>query len=316
MIVDDDKALLWATRRDSGPLNPDDQRAFAAWVSENPRHEGALLRAEAALSYLNRGRALAPLDTAPDIAEPRAWNRRAFLAGGMLCTVGAMELAGFLIAEDRGDVTRTAVGEVRPVALADGSVATLNTASRIAVAMRPEARMVHLEDGEAWFQVAKDKKRPFVVDAGHVRVRAVGTAFSVRRRPEGVDVLVTEGVVETWLAGHETAPVRIAAGMRSFIPDDGTKITATKAGEQIDRVLAWRHGGLALSGESLAYAAAEMNRYNRRKLVIDDALLGQESVVGYFRTDEPDNFAQTVAAVFGANVDIVGEEIHISPGEQ
>src|SRR3546814_11388936 len=58
---------------------------------------------------------------------------------------------------------------------------------------------------------------PFVVDVGSVRIRAVGTAFSVRRNPEGVDVLVTEGVVETWTEGHEAARTRIAQGERSFV---------------------------------------------------------------------------------------------------
>src|SRR3546814_10056817 len=57
--------------------------------------------------------------------------------------------------------------------------------------------LITLEEGEAWFQVAHDAHRPFVVDVGSVRIRAVGTAFSVRRNPEGVDVMVTEGVVET-----------------------------------------------------------------------------------------------------------------------
>src|SRR3546814_5104405 len=71
--------------------------------------------------------------------------------------------------------------------ISDGSIATVNTASRIAVALEPERRHITLEEGEAWFQVAHDAHRPFVVDVGSVRIRAVGTAFSVRRNPEGVD---------------------------------------------------------------------------------------------------------------------------------
>src|SRR3546814_20539025 len=71
--------------------------------------------------------------------------------------------------------------------------------------------------GEAWFQVAHDAHRPFVVDIGSVRVRAVGTAFSVRQNPEGVDILVTEGVVETWTEGQEASRTRIAQGERSFV---------------------------------------------------------------------------------------------------
>ena len=72
--------------------------------------------------------------------------------------------------------------------LPDGSFASLNTASRVSVRFTPERRAVRLEEGEAWYQVAHDRARPFVVEAGPVRVQAVGTAFSVRRREGGVDV--------------------------------------------------------------------------------------------------------------------------------
>src|SRR3546814_1377093 len=90
---------------------------------------------------------------------------------------------------------------------------------------------------------------PFVVDVGSVRIRAVGTAFSVRRNPEGVDVLVTEGVVETWTEGHEAARTRIAQGERSFVAAGTRDIVAVKAADEIDRALAWRSGGLAFNGE-------------------------------------------------------------------
>src|SRR3546814_2061558 len=92
----------------------------------------------------------------------------------------------------------TSVGEIRRVPLADGSIAAINTASAIDVKLDDAARHVRVVEGEAWFQVARDKQRPFVVAAGRARVRAVGTAFSVRRRAGGADVLVTEGEVEVW----------------------------------------------------------------------------------------------------------------------
>src|SRR3546814_7180012 len=116
---------------------------------------------------------------------------------------------------------------------------------------------------------------PFVVDVGSVRIRAVGTAFSVRRNPEGVDVLVTEGVVETWTEGHEAARTRIAQGERSFVAAGTRDIVAVKAADEIDRALAWRSGGLAFNGEPLSYAVAELNRSNRRKLVVEDPVLAR-----------------------------------------
>ena len=163
-----------------------------------------------------------------------------------------------------------------------------------------QRRDVKLENGEAWFQVAHDKARPFVVEAGDVRVQAVGTAFSVRRREGGADVLVTEGVVDAWVVGHENDRTRIAAGSKSFVADATPDIEVVEASSDIDRALAWRTGELALNGESLGYAASELNRYNTRKLVIDDPKLGREPLVGYFRTDHPENFGRAVAKMVGA----------------
>src|SRR3546814_19529010 len=94
--------------------------------------------------------------------------------------------------------------------------------------------------GEAWFQVAHDAHRPFVVDVGSVRIRAVGTAFSVRRNPEGSDVLLTEGVVEPWTEGHEAARTRIAQGERSFVAAVTGDILEVQDADEQSRHLASR----------------------------------------------------------------------------
>ena len=129
---------------------------------------------------------------------------------------------------------------------------------------------MRVEQGEAWFQVAKDKQRPFVVAAGRARIRAVGTAFSVRRRAGGADVLVTEGAVEVWADGAEGHRVRLSAGARGFIADDAAIVQQPAAPSAIDRALAWRSGKVDLAGDRLDSAVAEFNRYNQRRLVIAD----------------------------------------------
>ena len=150
-----------------------------------------------------------------------------------------------------------------------------------------------------------------MVDVGNVRVRAVGTAFSVRRNPEGIDVLVTEGVVETWIEGNEATRTRIARGERSFVATGTQAIVAVKAADEIERALAWRDGGLALNGEPLSYAVAELNRYNHRKLVVEDPVLARMPIVGYFRTNEPGDFARAVAPLVGARVEMRSGDMHL-----
>lgn len=304
----DDAAARWAIRLDGDPLSCSEQRELDSWLREDDRRAGALLRAEAGLAYLDRGRALArpPAELHPD---PRAsfLARRAFLVGGTLSGLTAAGVVGLLVTRSPLLELETAIGEIRRVPLADGSVASINTNSRIAVALLPTKREVKLADGEAWFQVAHDEARPFVVEAGQVRVRAIGTAFSVRRREGGADVLVTEGAVEAWLAGSEDRRTRITAGSKSFIASEVPEIAVTSAPADINRQLAWRTGELALNGESLNYAVSEFNRYNRQKLVVADPALGREPLVGYFRTDQPTQFSQAAAKLLGARA-VVGDD--------
>ena len=309
----DDRAARWAIRLDGDPLSDVEQRELDAWLGGDDRRAGALLRAEAALAYLDRGRALARADG--DFAsdeQPSApqLGRRGFLAASVAGLAAA--LIGYSALDNGPDTIATALGEVRRVPLADGSIASVNTASRVAFAMQDTRRDVKLEEGEAWFQVAHDKTRPFVVAAGDVRVQAVGTAFSVRRRDDGVDVLVTEGVVEAWVVGHESRRTRIAAGSMSFVADRSPSIAVSEAIEDIERTLAWRSGELVLNGQTLSYAAAELNRYNKRKLVIDDAGLGDEALVGYFRTEQPEAFARAAGNMLDAEVRIEGDTIHLT----
>jgi transmembrane sensor len=199
------------------------------------------------------------------------------------------------------------------VPLPDGSVVAINTQSTVEVAMHPNVREVTLTRGEAWFRVAHDTKRPFIVSAGRIRVRAVGTAFSVRRHDEGADVVVSEGAVETWTTGEEDRRVRIAAGAKAYLAEyEPPKVVQASA--DVERSLAWREGQIVLEGETLDEAAAHFNRYNARKLVILDPGLAEEKLVGQFRATEPMTFAGAVATTLGATVEEQGNTIRLSRG--
>jgi transmembrane sensor len=206
----------------------------------------------------------------------------------------------------------TAVGEIRRLPLKDGSMAAVNTATKLAIKIRPEVRQIALDEGEAWFQVAHDRARPFVVVAGDIRVRAVGTAFSVRRMEAGADVQVTEGAVEVWSVDAQTNKRRISAGARTFVSDAAGPGIAVEASTQIDRSLAWRSGQLIFDGDTLGAAASEINRYNAVQIRIADPSLANEKFVGRFRTNEPEALAQAAATILGARAVMTGAEIVVS----
>ncbi|MCC2601633.1 FecR family protein [Sphingopyxis yananensis] len=207
----------------------------------------------------------------------------------------------------------TVMGEIRRVPLADGSLAAVNTDSKVEVALKPEQRHVRLERGEVWFQVAKDAERPFVVEAGDVRVQAVGTAFSVHKLGDHVDVRVTEGVVDVWRVGQKASRKRVVAGAQAVLAQHGAAVAAvSSSGEPVERALSWRDGQLIFDGDSVAYAAEQFNRYNQVKIEISDTALGEEKMIGRFRTNEPQAFARAVAAIVHAKVDVRGDRIILS----
>jgi transmembrane sensor len=243
---------------------------------------------------------------------PRLSRRRMIAGSGAAAACVTALLAGTEFLRSRPERIETAVGEIRRVPLKDGSMVAVNTATTLAVELKPEVRQIKVSAGEAWFQVAKDRARPFIVEAGAVRVRAVGTAFSVRRMGSGADVQVTEGVVEVWSVENEANRRRIPAGARSFVNDSSGPRQIDEAELEIDRNLAWRAGQLVFDGETLGEAAAEFNRYNKVQLKIDDPLLARERCVGRFRTNEPDAFARSAAVILGARAQIGPDEIRLS----
>jgi transmembrane sensor len=306
----EDQACAWAVKIDAGELDPGTLARLEFWLAANLRHRGALLRAQAALSYLDRGRALRDSVSEP-VRAPRFTRRHLLWAAGALAAtaagLGTLELIGFA-----GRRFATDLGELRRVPLPDGSVASINTQSVLEVAIKPNLRQIHLARGEAWFQVAKDARRPFLVEAGRFRVQAVGTAFSVRLRELGADVLVTEGIVQTWTVGSEEHRSELRAGSQAFLSDAGPVKVADIGTSTLRRTLAWREGQIALEGESLSQAAEEFNRYNTRKIVITDPALAKEQLVGEFRTSEPAAFARAVSMTLGATVREAADTIELS----
>jgi len=294
----EDQAALWLARMDGGQWNETLATELDAWLAEDPRHDGAFLQAQAAWAMLRPDQA----EIADEADEtPRLSRRRLLGAGGFAI---AASLAGGLALWLPRKTYRTDLGEIRRVPLADGSTAAINTASAVEVDFSKSLRRVTLDTGEAWFQVAKEPARPFLVEAGRIRVRAVGTAFSVRRREGGADVLVTEGVVEAWTDGADGQAIRLAAGDRAFIADNAAIERAPPEASSVDRTLAWRSGKIDLIGQPLSEAVAEFNRYNRRKLLLADPALASEQFDGVFRTDDPAGFAEMIATSLQVPVDM------------
>ncbi|AJA11200.1 anti-FecI sigma factor FecR [Sphingopyxis fribergensis] len=305
----DEMAAEWVARMDTGIWSNADDEQLGKWLREDEQHEGALVHAQALWTVI-------ALDRSELQDEPRGsarrFDRRKFLLGTGGALAASVVGSLYLFNSDMGYATD--VGETRRVALTDGSIAAINTDSKLDVKIVENERRIKIEKGEAWFQVTKDPQRPFIVEAGEVRVRAVGTAFSVRRRGDGAEILVSEGVVEAWAVGTRTKSVRLPAGSKIRIRNNGSVDGRSSEEQVIERALAWRSGKIDLAGTRVDAAIAEMNRYNRRQIVLGDPILAAERIDGVFQTNDPEGFARVIAGSFSRSVDIANSnEIRILP---
>lgn len=298
----DRAAAHWVARAMRG-LDAEERAEFDAWRGADPRHGGSYVRA-LAIARLAAAPASESLVREPGEAGPAGEGagpsrRRVLQWAAAACvpgTIGAGSLYHIL-----GNRTSTARGEIRNIALADGSTAVLNTNSSIAVSMRAKRRTVDLLEGEAWFDVAHDPARPFEVRSGELVVRAVGTAFKVRSLPEGTHVVVTEGTVAIHRAASVEAPIRLTAG-RQLSFARGTMVEASLTGAQVEQQLAWRQGLIILDGQTLDVAVAEFNRYNELKLEVIGGKLASQRVYGTFRARDPEALAKAVTIAIGVRM--------------
>ncbi|NOW47499.1 transmembrane sensor [Novosphingobium sp. SG751A] len=295
---DHDMAARFVARMDGESWSEADEAELQLWLDGGAGREGLLLQIHAAWVAATPVAQEEVVEEAP--AAPAFWRRRGFL-GAMAASVAAVVGAGRWL--DARSSFATRVGEIRRVPLADGSVMTINSGSELTVRMAKSSREIEIAQGEAWFDVAKDAARPFTVAAGKVRARAVGTAFSVRRRETGVEVLVTEGVVESWSEEDESLRLRLVAGERALLSDTAVVHHESDRASAVDRSLAWRSGMIDLNGTSLSEAADEFNRYNQRQIIIADSAVADEQFDGLFRINDPQGFAEAVKASLNVGID-------------
>lgn len=326
-------AAAWLARRDAGPLSPEDEAALEAWLAADPAHRVAWLRLEAAWAESDRLQALGaglrgdgppprgawpglagtgPATGAPDLGDVRFRPRRARRRAWPWAAAAAVALlalaAGWTWYAATGIETatyRTALGHIDTVRLPDGSQATLSSDSRVTVRLSRRERRVVLEQGEAFFEAAKDASRPFVVAAGERRVVVVGTRFSVRRDGPDLRVVVTEGSVRLESAPADGRPQPAAllpAGSVALARREGVLVRTVPLAEA-EQLVDWRSGLLVFRDVTLAEAAAEFNRYNRRKIEIADAKIASLRIGGSFRWENAEAFVRLLEQGFPVRAD-------------
>ena len=332
----EDAAIAWLTERDDG-FSPAREREFAQWLRTDPRHAATVARLEQTLGLLGElpafrseintafDRAALVVAFPPATAEqptlapaPRRWSRT-FAWAGLAAALALGSFLGWHALRPPATIhyTTTVAGYER-ARLDDGSTLELNAASAARVQFTAAERRVELTNGEAHFAVAHDTARPFIVNAGGIAVRAVGTAFNVRYTDAGaIEVTVTEGKVRVGQSGPasssaESAPL-VSAGQRMVLPRHAPPPTV----EQVDpaalrAALAWQSRLADFAEAPLADVIARFNTRSRIHLFLADETLADRRIGGTFALDESEAFVRLLER----DGEIIGErrgetEIHL-----
>lgn len=304
----DKTAADWVARLDRGDLSPQEDHALEAWLADDPRRAGAFARAQAISLSSERAQALGTDYDAAKFAPPPAISRRQMMWGGGVTT--GLAAAGIGIsALNTSQSFETRRGELKVIPLSDGSVISLNTASRVKVSFSAAQRLVHLIDGEALFDVAKDAARPFVVKAADATVRAIGTSFTVQKlAATPLVVMVREGVVD--ISDRKSGTLRLTANTLARA-EAKTLTTAPLPADKVERALAWREGRIAFEGQALSEAISTFARYSDTRIVIEDPAIAREEITGLFQSNDPVGFAQAVALSFDLTAEVGENQVRL-----
>lgn len=323
-------AAAWVAQRDQG-LTAEEQTDFNRWEQADPRHAAAVGRLEKTWTKLQQLREFRPAAHGqPDRdllagARPPAQIISFSTVAAVTGLAAAVAVVAFfwwsrpVATPPPGQpVYATTADGYERVTLEDGSVLELNANSVARVNYSSAERHVQLVRGEAHFTVAKNKQRPFLVQAGAVAVRAVGTAFNVRLAEHDVEVLVTEGRVKVenhtpGSAASDGLP-ELGAGQRLVVSTHAERGPAPVPAvellppEVVQATLAWQGPRLRFVETPLASVVAQFNKHNRLQIELSDANLAAMPVDGSFRAENVDAFIRLLESDNSIRVERIGQD--------
>ena len=306
--------------------NPDDsaiRRSHEAWLSESTLHRtaweqvtrtwtmfdavqpapGAKLWGDlpppAAPRRAGGARMPAPRPAHRAASRKRIYRRTAAALVGVAAVFLAIMIAPTLIIALQSD-HRTAAGRIERITMDDGSIVDLGGQSAMAADIDADHRHVRLLAGEAFFDVVRDPRRPFVVDARGVEVRVLGTEFDVLVTSETTTVALLSGSVEAVPATGDQGTIELMPGQKAVI-DHVTGESRIEAVSPED-IGAWRDGMVFLSGVTLAEAAEIIQRYHTAWITIPDNAFARRRVSGLIDLRDPDRALAGLVAPLGGRI--------------
>jgi transmembrane sensor len=321
----------WLLRMQAEPLTEQELAEWLQWYDADPANRAAFeklrltfdaisgqpseAKAAWARQLTTRGQQKAASSWVPAwISHHRGWVAAVATAVAFALGIGFWDFQTLEPIQTAAFKTERA--KHRLVQLPDGSRVQLGAKSQLFTNFTPQARYLVLEGGEAFFEVAKDPRRPFLVQAGSVTVRAVGTEFNVRRVGDQTVVAVTEGVVEvvqekpalvTARRSSESAPpIRLAAGEQVTLGALSSEVAVKHVAANV--VVGWQQGRLEFVDEPLGLVVGTINRYSPREIVITDKEANDLRFTGTVTEGRVDEWLNALPDIFPVSVQRAGRE--------
>lgn len=310
-----EEAAAWMIELREGGLRGLRAPRFMEWLERSPLHVAAYLEIAALWDDIPRLMTKESVDVDALIASARGERARAIFrpAIWIAALAASLVVAIVLWMQPRTQTYQTQIGELRSITLDDGSTVHLDAKSHVRVRLASDARTVELLEGQAMFHVAKDVRRPFIVSCDDTRMRAVGTQFDVYRKAFGKKVVtVVEGRV-AMLPGAGRSEIFLDAGDQVVVTT-GSVVQTNRA--DMAMAVAWTERNVVFRNTPLSEAVAELNRYNRRQIVIDDASLHGIRISGIFSSTNPASLLLFLREQLKVSVQESDTAVHISRGTE
>ncbi|MCR4540438.1 FecR domain-containing protein [Pseudomonas sp. 18.1.10] len=285
----DAQAASWFARNHAD-TDRADRKAFAAWQAE-PAHARAYAEFEqlwadlAQLQQLNKPVALPQ-------RKPSVWRPALAVAAAVICAVLATHI-GAPRELYHSQVAAHAKG-MRTLNLPDGSTLYVNANTQLRVDFNAHQRIVHLDKGQLYIEVAPDKERPLFVQAGEANVRVVGTGFDVRRSQQQLVVSVAHGQVA--FAPDAKNPVTVL-GAQQRATYSYAKGTLQQQTLNAEEVADWRSGHLSFRNRELASLVDELSLYRPQAPLHVSQAVAQLKVSGNLDVNDPDALLNALPAL-------------------
>ncbi len=293
-------AADWLQRLDRSDVSDEELQAWLDWRGESRENDRAFEEMQDLYQTL-RSTSLEQKDALRQLAnspQPRVNTRfRWALAAGIVFVMVAASMGWKFSMQP--PVYSTERGQHRNVSLPDGSQLVLGGDSSVAMAYSGSQRILRLHRGEAYFQVKREASRPFSVQAGDVRITALGTSFDVQHDSERVTVAVAEGAVRVSRDSGQP-DLRLEAGEKTVIPMHPRAQASAPLVKQVNptTISSWQEGQLQFSGEPLGVVVESVNRYAHRRIVMVEPEVAAMSYTGTVQRERADEWIDNLPQIF------------------